>query len=675
MKRLKRLVSILLAAMMLFATSVTAYGQESIEPNEDKTLSPYFFVSGEGAADDCFPLKKTDVSVNINGVIADTYVTQTYTNEGSGPINAKYVFPAGTRVSVHGMKMTIGDKTVTATIKEKEEAKQEYEQAKSEGKSASLLEQQRPNVFTMDVANIMPGDVVDIELHYTELITAVEGTYQFAFPTVVGPRYHSPNDDTEDTSAAWQEIPYLQEGENPPGTYNINVNLVTGVPINTLTSNSHKIKTELKDSGSAVVTLADPEDFAGNRDFILDYTLTGEEVNSGLLLSKGEDENFFMLMVQPPKRIEPEDIPPREYIFVLDVSGSMYGFPLDTAKELIRNLVGSLRPTDTFNVILFSGGSQQMSPTSLPATKTNIQKALKLIDEQEGGGGTELAPALTQALAIPAKDSVSRSFVVITDGYIYGEKETFNLISENLGDASFFSFGIGSSVNRYLIDGIAKTGLGEAFVVTAPEEAEAVSERFAKYIQSPVLTDIQISYDQFQVSDVEPSHIPTLFAEKPIVLFGKWQGSPAGTISITGKRGTENFSQVINVSDYTPSEDNQGISYLWARTKVEQLSDYGIGNLDPDAVKEQVTQLGLTYNMMTPYTSFVAVIDEVRNKGRGGKDVKQPNSLPSGVSDLAVGGGYTSGSEPGSILLFCGTAIIIVGNMLIWRRRTLRQKR
>lgn len=236
---------------------------------------------------------------------------------------------------------------------------------------------------------------------------------------------------------------------------------------------------------SARISLSNPEEFAGNRDFILDYKLTGTEISSGLMLGTGESENFFLLMVQPPERYTPETIPPREYIFILDVSGSMYGFPLDTSKELIRNLAGSLRESDRFNVILFSDSLIQMSPESVPATAENVQKAFALIDNEEGGGGTELAPALETALAIPASPGAARSVIAITDGYISGEREIFDIIGRNIGTTNFFSFGIGSSVNRYLIDGIAKTGLGESFVVTDPSEAAATADRFRTYIQSP----------------------------------------------------------------------------------------------------------------------------------------------------------------------------------------------
>ena len=666
-KSKKKWISLLLALFIFIISAPTVHAQTSESENKEEILAPYFIIQNPDSAVDRFPLKETSVTTNINGVIAETYVTQVYANEGKNPINASYVFPASSNVTVHGMTMEIGNQRVTAQIKEKEEAKQEFEQAKSEGKSASLLQQQRPNVFTMDVANIMPGDTARIELHYTELIGPVDGSYEFVFPTVVGPRCLSPSE-IGNPDSAWVETPYLPDGDTPPGKYNITVNLSTGVPITKLSSKSHEINVSKKGDSMATVTLSNPSDYAGNRDFILKYKLTGEELQSGLVLTRGESENYFMLTVQPPERFVPEDIPPREYIFVLDVSGSMFGYPLDTAKTLIHDLVSGLKETDKFNLILFSGTSIQMSPESLPATEDNIKEAFRLIDQEDGSGWTSLAPALEDALAIPMDESIARSIVVITDGYISGEQNIFDIINGNMNKASFFSFGIGSSVNDYLIKGIATAGLGESFIVTDEEDALSTADKFRTYIQSPLLTDIQVTYDGFDVFDVEPAVPSTLFASKPIVLFGKWQGEPSGIITITGKTGNQDYEQKIQVSDIKAMEQSNAICYLWARNRLERLMDYGYSKDDPE-VKDEVTQIGLTYSIMTPYTSFIAVIDEIRNPEANSTDVDQPLPLPLKVSNLAVGGGYRAYSEPGDIILIMTLAGVVIINLLFRKKR------
>ena len=698
-------------------------GESSEETDDgDKLLAPYFIIQGsgdEGAAVERFPLKSTDVVTNINGLIAETYVTQIYVNEGDVPINASYVFPTSSGVSVHGMKMIIGNEMITAQIKEKEEAKVEYEEAKSEGKSASLMEQKRPNVFTMDVANIMPGDTVSIELHYTELLAPVENVYEFIFPTVVGPRYAPPEESSgEDGDASgengepdgssvserdgepdgssvsggdsanagngisvgngsgtgsglseddsWIVSPYLADGATPPEDYNITVNLSTGVPIADITSKTHAIKVNKTDSSTAQITLANPADYAGNRDFILKYKLTGESIQSGLVLAGGhgnngsfKEEQFFMLTIQPPERFEPEDIPPREYIFVLDVSGSMFGYPLDTAKELIHDLVADLKETDTFNLILFANDTMLLSPRSLPATAANIKTATKLIDEQEGGGGTSLLPALEDAIAVPKSEDIARSIVIITDGYISNESEVISCITDNMDSASFFSFGIGSSVNDYLIKQVAGCGLGESFIVTDKEDAEESAENFRTYIEAPLLTDISITYKGFEVYDVEPAVPSILYASQPIVLFGKWRGKPGGTITVTGKAGGEEYVQEIPVGNVTVDMESEAIRYLWARTHLDRIAGYGSVRND-ESVKEEITQLGLEYNMITPYTSFIAVSEIIRNTDGDSKDVDQALPLPQRVSNLAVGGGYRAYSEPGMLFLSLAAAAVMI---------------
>lgn len=650
MKKSKKWLCVLSALLIFAVYAIPVYAEEANGETGDTTLAPYFFIEDTDTPIDSFPLKETKVTANINGIIAETYVTQTYSNDGQQPVNACYVFPTSTKVTVHGMKMVIGNQVITAQIKEREEAKQEYAEAKSEGKSTSLLEQQRPNVFTMDVANIMPGDVVSIELHYTELITSAEGIYEFVFPTVVGPRYASPSEESTADTNQWVETPYLEDGNTPDSKYDLTVNLSTGVPIMDLTCKSHQTNVKWDNVSAAQVTLSSPEDFAGNRDFILSYKLTGQDVSSGLMLNTGESENFFMLTVQPPERFISENIPPREYIFVLDVSGSMFGYPLETSKELIRDLVTNLKETDSFNLILFSNELIQLAPKSVSANAQNIKSAMNLIDQREGGGGTELSLALESAIAIPMDENVSRSIVSITDGYISDEKNVFNLIHQNLDKASFFSFGIGDAVNRYLIDGIAKAGLGESFVVTDSADAKETANRFRTYIQSPILTDIHIEYEGFDAYDIEPATQSTLFAQKPIVLFGKWRGEPEGIIHLSGKTGNQDYMQDIHVSQVEPMESNQALPYLWARTKVERLMDYGCYTNHED-VKDEVTALGLNYSMMTEYTSFIAVTETVRNTNGDSTDVNQPLPLPENVSNLAVGGRYTIGSEPGNIIL------------------------
>ncbi|MBT8351609.1 MAG: VWA domain-containing protein, partial [Deltaproteobacteria bacterium] len=388
------------------------------EKGADKTLSPYFFVKSDNPETDRMPLKSTSANVNVSGVIADVVITQVYKNEGKKPIEAIYVFPASTRAAVYGMKMTIGERIITAKIRDRQRARREYQQAKQEGKSASLLEQQRPNVFQMNVANILPEDVIKVELKYTELLVPTDAVYEFVYPTVVGPRYVGQSSEQTGAAEKWTSNPYLHEGESAPYTFDMTMELAAGLPIQNISCATHNIDIRYKGSNFASIQLNPSETRGGNRDFILKYRLSGGKIETGLLLSRGEKENFFLLMLQPPKRIKESQIPPREYMFIVDVSGSMNGFPLNISKKLLKDLIGHLRPSDRFNVLLFAGGSTVMAEKSLPATRQNINHAINVIDRQRGGGGTRLLPALKKALSLQGTKGYSRNFVIVTDGYV-----------------------------------------------------------------------------------------------------------------------------------------------------------------------------------------------------------------------------------------------------------------
>ena len=643
----------LLAVFIVFTSS-------SAQTKGDKTLAPYFVVQGNPGVDH-LPLKDTRVEILVSGVIADVKVRQIYRNEGSRPINASYVFPASTRAAVYAMRMQLGDEIIVAKIKKRDEARKEFEQAKEEGKSASLLEQQRPNVFSMNLANMMPHEQVEIELRYTELLIPTDNVYEVVFPTVVGPRYASPENGAQKTDVV--NTPYQHGGKKPTSSLHISTKILAGVPIYDLSSPSHQIFPRWSGSGSAELSLDDSDPFQGNRDFILRYRLTGEQIAAGLLLFKGADENFFLYMAQPPARINTEAIPAREYIFVVDVSGSMNGFPLNTSKRLLKDLIEKLRPTDLFNVVLFAGDSSVLSPQSLQANQENIESAIRLLNEQRGSGGTELLPAIQQAMSLPRKEDISRSIVLVTDGYISGEHGVFQHIRANLNRCNVFAFGIGSSVNRYLIEGVAKAGMGEPFIVTDETEAQSVADKFREYIQTPVLTDIRVRTSGFDTYDVNPVRFPDLLAQRPIILFGKWRGPVRGTIELTGKMGQGDYITRLDVAGIQLDESNSALRYLWARSRIAELS-YSDST---DTTYSDITALGLKYNLLTPYTSFVAVREVVTNPTGSAQDVEQPLPLPLRVSDMAVGGGTAVGSEPELVWLVIGS--LLFATIMILRKR------
>jgi Ca-activated chloride channel family protein len=620
-----------LALIVLTLFSGRVLGQEGGNP---KGGSPYFFVISSDPQTDQLPLKSTRADVSITGVIADVAVTQEYKNEGRNPLEAIYTFPASSNAAIYALEMVIGDRRITAKIEERNKAREQYTQAKAEGKRTSLLEQERPNVFQMNVANIMPGDLIKVTLRYTELLVPEEGTYKFVYPTVVGPRYTG---ESGSQGSSFASIPYTKEGAAPTYDFDIDLNLSMGMPIQQVACATHKITATYPSTSAAQVALAPSEMKAGNRDFVLEYKLAGNSIESGLMLYEHGDENFFLLMVQPPKRIVKEELPPREYVFIVDVSGSMHGFPINTSKTLLRNLIVNLRPVDRFNVLVFESGAHWLSDESLPAREENISKATSFLDQQQGGGGTNMLAAMKKAMTFPrCEPGLSRSFIVVTDGYVSVEKEVFDIIRSKSDEANVFAFGIGSSVNRFIIEGIAHVGMSEPFMVLNPESADKEAEKFRKYINHPVLTQLKKTFTGLDVYDVEPLSLPDVLAERPVIVYGKYRGKAQGKITLEGVAGYKKYKKTFNVSDVKADKKHAAIRYLWARKKIQLLDDYthlGYGSSD----QQEVTKLGLRYNLMTAYTSFIAVEEQRVNTEKELTTVKQAVPLPLHVENSAVG--------------------------------------
>jgi Ca-activated chloride channel family protein len=496
-----------------------------------------------------------------------------------------------------------------------------------------LLEQQRPNVFTMNVANIMPGDVIKTELLYSELLVPEDGHYDFVYPTVVGPRNPM---GSEAGSVEWNANPYLTEGKKEPYKFDIQVQLTSPIELKKVGSPSHAVSVAFQSKQSARIKLAKAG--GGNRDYVLRYHLAGDQIESGTMLYDHGGEKFFLMMMEPPKRVTPANIPGREYVFVLDVSGSMNGFPLDTAKEVMTSLFQRMRPNDFFNVVVFAGRAGVLSETSLPATRENLAMALDTFKRMRGGGGTNLMDALRTSYALPRPDAgpMSRSVVVVTDGYVTVEAKAFRFIRKRLGEANLFAFGIGSSVNRALIEGMARAGLGSPFIVLDKTQAPEKAAKLREYIEAPLLTNIKVGVQGLDVYDTVPEALPDLMAARPLIVFGKYRGNGQGTIRVTGAHGGGAFQQSMPLDASAANAGNRPLRALWARHWAEQLMDQYNALGGDDGIKKAVTNLGLSYSLLTQFTSFIAVDSRVANTGGQLDTVKQPLPLPQGVSNLAV---------------------------------------
>lgn len=660
MNAIQRIVHLAAVCGLLFLAG-RAWGGES--------SAPYFMIPGSGAesATEQLPLKSATAEVRIDGAIARVKLTQRYGNSGTAPIEAVYVFPASTRAAVHGMTLTNGGRVIAARIRESVKARKEYERAKEERKTAALLEEHRPNVFQMSVANLLPGDDVTVEIEWTETVAAVDGVYEFVLPAVVGPRFTGTS---AGGGAAWAANPHLPAGTPNPVGYLVSVALATTLPLAECVCASHPIVADFKSRERAELVLDHRHgtDIA-NRDFIVRWKLGNAAVDAGLLLHGGEEGGHFLLQVEPPQRVTPEQVPGRDYVLLLDVSGSMSGFPVETAKELLRDLVSGLRADDTFNVLTFASGSAVLSETPLAANSGNIRQALQFIDREPAGGGTELEAALRRALALPGGEGRSRSILLVTDGYITAEEACRELIRERIGEANVFAFGIGSAVNRHLIELVSRAGSGEAVVVTSRNEATAAAAKFRESVASPVLAKVRIEAEGLEISGIEPSPHPDVFASRPLMVTGKWRGVPRGKIVVRGiGGGGAPFEKVIDVGGAAAKGvDHPALPVLWARERVRRLCD---GRRDADVVGE-ITALGLEHALLTPYTSFVAVDESPREMDGVAQTVRQPLPLPQGVSDAAVGGGAApmvanaSVPEPGAMGLLALFAML----MALQRRR------
>jgi len=588
------------------------------------------------------PLEHTDVQVEIAGFVARVTLTQTFGNPFEDPIEAVYAFPLSDRGAVDDMTMQVGDRTIRGIIKERGEARRIYEAARNAGQAASLLDQERPNIFTQSVANILPGDEIVITISYVEYLKYEEGQYEFAFPMVVGPRYipgapTGPNGTNQVPDAGRITPPVTPEGTRAGHDISLTVRLDAGMPIQDIASALHAIEMERPSDSQAVIRLEDLNEIP-NRDFVLTYLVAADVIGDAVLTHTGAEGGFLTLVLQPPERIEPEHITPKELIFVIDCSGSMRGFPIEKAKQTMRLCIEGMHPDDTFNLVSFAGGVGYCFEGPVANTKANRRQALGYLANLEGGGGTEMMRAIHAALGDQHDPERLRIVCFMTDGFIGNDMAILDAIQKNADTARVFSFGIGNGVNRFLLEGMGRVGRGAAEIVTLESDGDAAAQRFHDRVRSPILTDITVDFGDLPVEDVypDPGALPDLFAARPLVLKGRYAGSGEGVVTIRGNTAQGPFERAIPVTLPSDAPGHDVLAPLWARARIAWLmeSDWlGAQQGRPDpAVKAAVTELGLTFNLVTQYTSFVAVEERVINENGKPKTVQVPVEMTDGVS-------------------------------------------
>jgi len=608
-------------------------------------------IAKDGKVTGACPLKRTEVRGAISGFLARVTVTQIFENSAADPIEALYTFPLPQNGAVHDMTIQVGDRTIRGVIKKREEARAIYEHAKSTGHVAALLDQERPNIFSQAIANVMPGEQVSVTISYSETLEYADGAYEFVFPMVVGPRY-IPGQPTGKTGPGWapntDQVPdasHITPHVAAPGTragHDISLELAidAGVPIQELHSSSHQIDVEHTSASGARVKLRNESEIP-NKDFILKYAVAGEQLADAVLThwdpsnSKATDGGYFTLILQPPARVPESDITPKELVFVLDTSGSMSGFPIEKGKELISRALDELYPGDTFNLITFSGDTQILFPEPVFPTAENIRIAKTLLNGRQGGGGTEMMKAIRAALEPSDSQDHLRVVCFVTDGYVGNDMEILGEIQKH-SNARVFAFGIGNSVNRFLIEGMARAGRGDSEVVALSDKADEAAHRLYERLRSPLLTDLSIDWHGLPVTDVYPQRLPDLFVGKPLVVTGRYTAPMRGSIRLKGKRAGEDFVREIPVSLSDRGGENNVLAGFWARRRIDDLMSQDWAGMQSGAVKptvqKEITQLGLDYRLMTPFTSFVAVEDRVVTKDGQPQRVEVPVEMPEGVS-------------------------------------------
>ncbi len=608
-----------------------------------------------------FPLRHTEVNAEISGYLARTDVTQEYTNPFREPIEAIYVFPLPSMAAIHDFVMEVGGRKIVGVVRPREEAERIYREARERGQTASLLTQERPNIFTQNVANIEPGGKVKIHITYFERLKYEKDKYEYVFPMTVGPRYIPGNptqtksaDGTPGTSAPTTSVPdankisppVLKPGHRSGHDIGMTIQLDAGLPLMNIKSLAHEVK--IKDEGLNRRTIKlKEEDSILNRDFVLQWSVAGKETQFGVLTHKGEKGGFFTLMMQPP--LEPSDaqVTPREITFILDVSGSMNGIPIQMSKNIVNQTLDRLRPDDIFNIFIFANGNGQLWQAPQPNTPQNIVAGKNFINSLQGGGGTEMLAGVERALKAQHDPKYLQMFVFLTDGFVGNENEILRVVKEERGQARFFAFGIGSSVNRFLIDGIGKLGGGVSHIVLSPDEEQgkAAVDRFFESIDSPVLVDVAIDWNGLPVRNVYPMKIEDLFAGQTITVIGRYFGAARGTAFVTGRVGARDVRNAVSFELPSSEERNSALAPVWARNKIEELSQQLL-SAETDQKTElvgKITEVALNYNLVSQYTSFVAV-DESRvvSNGRPLK-VLQPVEIPKNVNYETAYGEKLSG--------------------------------
>ena len=628
------------------------------------------------------PLVFTDVRIDVAGMTARARVTQRFINPTTDWREGVYLFPLPEKAAVDHLHLQIGARVIEGQIKERQEARRTYEAAKSEGKKATLVEQERPNLFTTNVAHIGPNEEVVVAIEYQQTLHYDAGSFTLRFPLAITPRYipGTPLDDviasSEDGMGLARKTDAVQDADRitPPvadasnGSINpvaMTVELTAGFPLARLSSRSHSIHVDERPGNRYEVTLSDGLVPAA-RDFELTWTPdVGASPGATLLTEERDGRKFALLMVLPPIEQAMAARKPREITYIVDTSGSMEGVSINQAKDALLMALDRLQPGDRFNVIEFNSKTYPLYSVPMPLDAQTLADARTFVKNLRARGGTEMLPALTAALSTARQGSEMRQIVFLTDGAVGNENELLHLIEQRLDDRRLFTIGIGPAPNTYFLKKAAEAGRGTfTFISDVREVKDKMSALFRK-IENPALTDMNVVWPTAAVTF--PSRLPDLYAGEPVLLTAELQrGATDGLVSLSGIRDGKPWSAKLPL-DIASGE--AGIGVLWARDKIETLMDAKRNGAPADEIRRDVIAVALAHHLVSAYTSLVAVdVTPTAPSGVIAKKSALPTNMPEGLGFNAIAG-LPQTATPAPLMIVAGALTLVLALMVHLAKR------
>ncbi len=575
------------------------------------------------------PLEHTEYNIHITGSMAAAAVVQRFGNPLSEPAELVYLFPLPHDAAINGFEFRVGKRKISGRIEEQERARDIFEEARASGRRAGLLKEHRPNLFSIHLANVLPGETIEARLQYGQRIKLEDGRFEVVIPMGITPRYQDP------TLPAEAEInpPVSAPGEIT-GPVAVTISVDAGCAVSEPESTTHPLEIIRQDPSHFQVRLAGEQ--SADHDFVLGYELTSSKVQSSAWTSKEDDGDIFMAALIPPA-LDSEAIPPlRELVFVIDRSGSMSGEPIAQARNALRACLRSLYDTDTFRILTFDSVLEWFQSEASAATEKQIQLADQFLDQVEGRGGTDILSALQAALGLQADPLRQRYIVFLTDGAVSAEARAMAEVKKHLQNARIFTFGIGPSVNRALLDKMAAMGRGRAEFLGVDEDIEGAILRFQDRLAFPVLTDLKLIPRDVKIWDMTPVQLPDLYGGPALEISGRFlrEGSQPAIVI----QGRANGQPVLLEARLPEAAFSVPVvRTLWAKSRADTLLDK---LTDEDAseekIRSQVIKLSLEYGFVTAYTSFIAVDEDIAAHSKPRKiRVSQP--LPQGLQREGFG--------------------------------------